>query len=256
MITFDATTAALNAAIEACRSGLRDVLTRANAKIRKGEARGYLTAGVHLAPAKIAGINVCPGSTAGCRAACLYSSGHGRFTSTQISRIAKTRWFAEDRHAFLEKLVLEIRQHVARASRMGLIPAIRLNLTSDLPWHKIKRRNGQTIMESFPDVQFYDYTKVAERMAAFLAGDFPVNYHLTFSRAETRENQMLALAFLQSGGSVAAVFRGPELPAEWNGFPVLDGDEDDLTFTRPGGTVFGLRPKGDAKDDGTGFVIG
>ena len=132
-----------------------------------------------------------------------------------------------------------------------MTPCLRLNLTSDLPWEKIKF-NGQSVFDAFPEVQFYDYTKSAERMTAFLSGLMPKNYHLTFSRSEGNHN--LCLSFLQSGGNVAMVFR-KSLPSQFQGFAVVDGDETDLRFMDGAGKIVGLKEKGLAKKDETGFVL-
>lgn len=245
--------AQIQSALAAYVAGQRPILTQANPKLLKGNAAGWLTTGVHFAPSKISGRNVCPGATLGCISSCLYTSGHGAFTVTQISRIARTLYFLRHQKQFLEQLERELLAFFKLAKRHGLNPAVRLNLTSDLPWESIKTASGESLPEKFPGVQFYDYTKVSSRMSRFLIGDFPGNYHLTFSRAETAESERLALSFLASGGNVAAVFR--QLPECWNGFPVLDGDSDDLTFLRPAGTVFGLKAKGQAKHDTSGFVI-
>lgn len=244
---------AIAAALAAYVAGQRPILTQANPKLLKGNAAGWLTTGIHFAPGKISGKNLCPGATLGCLLSCLYTAGHGSFTVTQISRIARTLYFLRHQKQFLEQLERELLAFFRLAKRHGLNPAVRLNLTSDLPWESIKTASGESIPEKFGHIQFYDYTKVAGRMSRFLIGDFPGNYHLTFSRAETAESERLALSFLASGGNVAAVFR--QLPQAWNGFPVLDGDADDLTFLRPAGTVYGLKAKGAAKHDKSGFVI-
>lgn len=107
-------------------------------------------------------------------------------------------------------------------------------------------------MEAFPNVQFYDYCKSPERMTKFVNGEMPSNYHLTFSRSET--NGALALAFLRSGGNVAMVFR-KSLPATYYGHEVIDGDETDLRFLDGSGKIIGLKEKGLAKKDETGFVL-
>ena len=127
---------------------------------------------------------------------------------------------------------------------------MRFNGTSDLPWEKVFP------MKDFPQVMFYDYTKNPGRMANFTQGKLPANYHLTFSRSE--ENEALALDVLAQGGNVAAVFdtkKGQDLPPRWKGFKIIDGDLDDVRFTDPTGVIIGLRAKGDAIKDETGFVI-
>ena len=106
-------------------------------------------------------------------------------------------------------------------------------------------------MQAFPGLQFYDYTKNPNRIAANLEGRMPANYHLTFSRSE--ENDKVALSILQSGGSVAIVFTA--LPAAFAGAPVVNGDETDLRFLDPRGCVVGLKAKGRAKRDESGFVV-
>ena len=222
-----------------------NLLTTGNPKIQKGTAKGYLTSILHLAPHTLSGHNVCPMATAGCAAACLNTAGRGGIfkpgetTNTiQQARIRKTNWLFSDRDAFLMQLVKEIGRAIKNAKRHGLIPAIRLNGTSDLRWEYYD------IMSQFPTTQFYDYTKIANRR------DLPANYHLTFSLAENNEgNARFALA---NGMNVAAVFH--TMPTMYLGVPVINGDDSDLRFLDPAGVVVGLKAKGKAKRDTTGFV--
>ena len=134
-----------------------------------------------------------------------------------------------------------------------MLACYRLNLTSDLPWEKI-RYKGKNLFDWFPDTIFYDYTKSPERMSEYVNGFLPKNYHLTFSRSEEKKNQILLNGFLKSGGNVAVVFRN-RLPNEWNGFKVIDGDADDLRFLDEKGVIVGLVEKARAKNDSTGFVV-
>ena len=227
------------------------LLNSGNSKTRKGEKKGFTTYGIHLAPASLSGFNVCDSSSAGCRWACLNTAGRGAMTSVQRARIKKTLFFFKDKQKFLADLWVEITKSIKSSAKKGMTPCFRLNLTSDLPWEKIKF-NGQSVMEAFPDVQFYDYCKSPERMTKFVNGEMPANYHLTFSRSET--NGALALAFLKSGGNVAMVFR-KSLPATYFGHEVIDGDETDLRFLDGKGKIVGLKEKGLAKKDETGFVL-
>ena len=227
------------------------LLNSGNSKTRKGEKKGFTTYGIHLAPASLSGFNVCDSSSAGCRWACLNTAGRGAMTSVQRARIKKTLFFFKDKQKFLAELWAEITKSIKSSAKKGMTPCFRLNLTSDLPWEKIKF-NGQSVMEAFPDVQFYDYCKNPERMTKFVNGEMPANYHLTFSRSET--NGALALAFLRSGGNVAMVFR-KSLPASYFGHEVIDGDETDLRFLDGKGKIVGLKEKGLAKKDETGFVL-
>ena len=227
------------------------LLTTANAKIRKGEKIGFKTFGIHLAPASLSGFNVCKDASAGCAASCLNTAGMGVFSNVQRARIEKTRLFFKDKAVFLSQLIKEIAAAIKSAEKQNLTAVFRLNLTSDLPWEKIKL-NGKSVFDLFPQVTFYDYTKSPERMTAFLSGDMPKNYHLTFSKSET--NGAIAESILKSGGNVAMVFR-KSLPAKWLGAEVVNGDETDLRFLDGAGKIVGLVEKGKAKKDESGFVI-
>lgn len=227
------------------------LLTTANAKIRKGEKIGFKTFGIHLAPASLSGFNVCKDASAGCAASCLNTAGMGAFSNVQLARIEKTRLFFKDKAVFLSQLIKEITAAIKSAEKQNLTAVFRLNLTSDLPWEKIKL-NGKSVFDLFPQVTFYDYTKSPERMTAFLAGDMPKNYHLTFSKSET--NGAIAESILKSGGNVAMVFR-KSLPSKWLGAEVVNGDETDLRFLDGAGKIVGLVEKGKAKKDESGFVI-
>jgi hypothetical protein len=249
------------------------LLTTGNPKIAKGEGHGVLTAIMHLAPEKVSGRNVCPHATAGCAAACLNTAGRGGIgldadglNTIQAARIRRTRYFHRDRAGFLTQLVEEVERHERAAKRHGMLPAVRLNGTSDLPWERFPvERNGQTfphIMAAFPEVTFYDYTKWPARLRPLVAS-IP-NYSLTYSLAES--NEAHAAEALAAGMNVAAVFavkRGQPLPATHSlahpcGVPVvgvvIDGDATDLRFRDPSGVIVGLRAKGRAIHDRTGFV--
>lgn len=228
----------------------------ADAKTIKGEAKGYLTGVLYLAPHTISGYQVCPKASEGCKLGCLYTAGRGIYSNTQQSRIAKTKFFHENREAFIALLVENIEALIRKAGRMGLTPVVRLNGTSDLPWEKFACiRDGvkyASLMEAFPDLQFYDYTKILGRTKAL---SLP-NYSLTFSLAE--DNDKRARKALAEGYNVAAVLRlkrKDAKPATWSGFPVVNGDETDLRFLDPnGGHIIALFPKGKAANDSSGFV--
>lgn len=212
---------------------------------------GFMSFGIHLAPAKLSGFNVCPSASKGCAEACLNTAGMGVYSTVQSARIQKTLLFFKEREKFMTQLVKEIGAAIRKAEKNGFKPCFRLNLTSDLAWEKI-RHNGQTIFEMFPNVNFYDYSAIVSRMSAFLAGEMPKNYHLTFSRKES--NDVAVKAILKSGGNVAMVFR-KSLPASFMGLPVVNGDETDLRFLDPQGVIVGLVEKGKAKKDSSGFVL-
>jgi hypothetical protein len=225
------------------------LLSTANPKIQKGTKQGYLSFILHLAPSDLSGKNTCPKATPGCIAACLNTAGRGGMFKKgentnviQKARIRKTNYFFNDRAGFMDDLVGDIMKAVNYARRKGLIPVFRLNGTSDLSWEKYPTRYGaDSIFEQFPTLQFYDYTKVLGRKVSHIP-----NYHLTFSKADGNDSDV-AEALLQ-GMSVVAVY--DKIPA---GVP--SADETDLRFLDPKGIMLGLKAKGRAKKDYSGFVI-
>lgn len=223
------------------------LLSTANPKIQKGTKLGYLSFILHLAPSDVSGYNTCPKATPGCRAACLNTAGRGgmfrKGESTNViqeARKRKTRYFYEHRNSFLQDLEQDIARAVRYAERQGLTPVFRLNGTSDLSWEKYY------IIEKFPNVQFYDYTKVLGRKVSHLP-----NYHLTFSAADGNDADVQKA--LAQGMNVTVVF--DEIPETYMGRPVFNADETDLRFLDPKGVILGLKAKGRAKKDRTGFVV-
>ena len=227
------------------------LLTSGNQKILKGEKLGYITKGIHLAPANLSGYEVCQWRSKGCTASCLNTAGRGQMNSIQVSRINKTKLFFERKSEFLSKLAKEISSSIKSAVKKEMKAVFRPNLTSDIAWEDIELFKGTNLFQHFPETQFYDYTKSFGRMARFLNGDFPSNYHLTFSASEN--NQKLVEMVLEMGGNVAVVFRN-QLPKTWKSVQVVNGDETDLRFLDKQGVVVGLIEKGMAKKDATGFV--
>jgi hypothetical protein len=240
------------------------LLTTSNPKTSKSREYGYHTAVLHLAPHKLSGFNVCPHASPGCASletGCLNRAGRGGIPDPSVSgflnriercRIERTRFFFEDKREFLVLLFSEIVGHCRRSDAAGLLPAIRLNGTSDLPWESI----APDLFARFSDVQVYDYTKSPSRYGAFLRGDLPPNYYLTFSRSETNSDH--CQSFLHQGGTIAVVWnlkRYAPLPSSWHRWPIIDADVHDLRFLDKPGTVAGLRAKGPAKRDSTGFVL-
>ena len=223
-----------------------DLLTVENAKTTKGESLGYLTGILYLAPAMESGVmDTCPKATLDCRAACLFTAGRGAFTQVRDARINKTLYLFHVRQQFLDHLAVDIEKLVRRASRESLIPAVRINGTSDLAWIAME------MSSRFPGVQFYDYTKLPKPELRISS-----NYHLTFSFSGN--NLSDAKKALAAGINVAVVFdtrKGQELPQTWQGCRVVDGDLHDLRFLDPKGVVIGLRAKGDAKKQKSPFVV-
>ena len=243
----------------------------ANAKTVKGQRKGYMTAVLYLSPGNLSGAELCAMSTlAACRIGCLSTAGRGgiaanRATFTapngdslpdnaiQRARLARTALFLSDRDAFMAQLVREITAFVARAKRLGLVPVVRLNGTSDIRWEDIPVAGKPNVFALFPRIRFYDYTKLPNRRRAIGVR----NYHLTFSYSHVPAfAPIVATAIRTYGASVnyAAVFAGA-LPEHFLGRAVVNGDESDLRFLDKPGVVVGLTAKGAARRDTTGFVV-
>lgn len=223
-----------------------------NAKTVKGDGSEYLTAIMYLTPWKSAGINVCAmAEEAKCIDGCLNTAGRGQMSSVQIGRARKTEWFALDRESFMLQLYADLKSFVAYCDKRGIQPCVRLNGTSDIRWELIKVQGFKNIMEAFPMVQFYDYTKIANRR------NVPSNYHLTWSYSGASEVYAKQHAIAKVNGlNIAVVFRRKaDIPANYLGLPTIDGDRDDMRFLDPKGVVVALYAKGKAKQDATGFVV-
>ncbi len=225
----------------------------ADSKTIKGEALGFLTGILYMAPHKtIQGFNACPmADLAGCSHACLYTAGRGAFNSVQSARIKRLQAFINDQNAFMVSLVHEISALIKKASKLGFKPVVRLNGTTDIKWENISFDfNGITytnIMEFFSDVQFYDYTKMSGRIV-------PANYDLTFSYSGITAFNKYNNKAIDNGMRIAVVFNG-KLPESFNGMRVIDGDLYDSRFIDDKGIVIGLKAKGKARKDNSGFII-
>jgi len=240
------------------KNTIKNLLTFDNSKTIKGEKKGYKTAILYLAPHKqnSLGKNICAMATEQCILACLYTSGMGKFSNVQSARIRKTDYFLSDQQSFLGHLHTELNKYQIK---YGNNFAVRLNGTSDIPFENLKF-NGLSLFESFPNIQFYDYTKHPKRV---MLNKLP-NYHLTYSYAETQYSQLWAKQIIKNGNNVAAVVSIPlynELKANnvtaINGIHLVDGDETDLRFLDPINSLVYLKAKGEAKKikEANSFVL-
>jgi hypothetical protein len=235
----------------------KPLLTKNNAKTKKGEKFGYKTYILYMAPhtQNSLGKNLCPNASEGCAAACLYKSGFGGIYSTvQQGRIDKADFFLNDRNGFLLYLKKEITKLKKKHEKLGETICIRLNGTSDLAYETFKIE-GKSLIEHFPDIQFYDYTKSPKRMDKFIKGEMPSNYHLTFSKSEI--NDIETQVILGNGGNVAMVF--DKIPSEYQGYKVINGDESDLRFLDEENVIVGLKYKkltGKGSDNNKAFDSG
>lgn len=237
------------------------LLTIENAKTTKGEELGYLTGILYLAPHTQSGVmNVCKFASPECARLCLYTAGMGIFKNVQDARKRKTQIFASDPVNFVEVLACDIEALQRKAKRLGLKPAVRLNGTSDISWESFGGEKKINLMNRFPSVPFYDYTKNPSRAYASATGKLPSNYTLTFSLSEKNRSQAIKLA--ANGVNIAAVFsiaKKQELPLFTTALnvelPVINGDDHDLRFLDPKGCVVGLRAKGKARNTSSSFIL-
>ncbi len=251
----------------------------ANAKTVKGQKVGFMTAVLYLAPWLASGFNVCPmAELAGCHAGCLNTAGRGgiskgskRFrtpagmlpdNAIQRARIDRTRLFVDDRPEFFRRLYQEIRAFIRKAERAGLTPVIRLNGTSDILWEKTPmpvsdNKRGihmvyTSVMAAFPEIQFYDYTKIAKRFER----EMPANYYLCLSYSEASPvYKARCIKAHKAGASLVVVTRSAESKRVHVEMGGTDGDANDLRFLDPPGAMVYLKAKGLARHDRSGFVI-
>ena len=222
-----------------------------NAKTVKGNKRGFKTAILYLAPANMSGINLCPMAfIADCVGACLFTAGRGAMTRVAMSRLRKALFFQQYQAEAVAMIKRELASFAAKADREGWTLLVRLNGTSDIRWE------NYGIPQAFPDIQFYDYTKIANRR------NVPVNYDLTFSYSGVAAYAPYVRIAASRGQRIAVVFRNRETVQRmlangesFMGLQLVDGDDTDIRHLDPQGVVVALYAKGKGKLDQTGFVV-
>lgn len=255
-----------------------------NAKTVKGQSKGYMTAVLYMTPERGADpdTNLCPSAQlAGCVADCLNTAGRGGMApgngtfktdsgttlpdnTVQRARLRRTMMFLTDRTAFMRLLVSEINVAYRMAVLSGLTLVVRLNGTTDIRWEDVAftlrddfDAKSYTIFDVFPEIQFYDYTKLPNRRRALSVP----NYHLTFSYSHRPEFAPIILKAMQTYGdnvNFAVVFdakKSDTLPEHFLGRTVVNGDESDLRFLDPANVVVALTAKGRAKKSQSGFIV-
>lgn len=226
-----------------------------NPKTIKGQKYGFMTGVLYLAPSTLSGRNTCAmADVAGCAAACLNTAGRGAFSNVQKARIAKTEYYFSDRAGFMANLAADIKLLAKKAAARGLVPLVRLNGTSDIKWENVPLTiagvDYPNIMAAFPDIQFYDYTKISNR------DNLPANYDLTFSYSGVPQYQTYVKQAIIKGMRVAVVFRSrAAIPESFLGLQCVDGDDSDIRHIDPAGVIVALYAKGKARRDNSGFVV-
>jgi len=216
-----------------------------SAKMMKNKKVNHqYTYAIYLAPANTSGYNVCSHSTPECRLGCLATSGRAGMeliagkTKTQQCRIRKTRLFYEQPEFFMAWLLAELKYFKRKADKDGFYFSVRINATSDIDWANVKV-NGQNIFDMHPDINFYDYTKNANKYI-----HKPKNYHLTYSY--TGRNWLACEVLLKRKQNIAVVFnvkKESELPTTYRGYPVVNGDLTDYRIADGKGIIVGLKWK-------------
>lgn len=217
-------------------------------KTIKSNKAGFLTGILYLAPYDLSGVNLCPfAKVAECHVACLNTAGRGNFSNVKSARLRKAKLFNENKGEFFAQLIEDIHRLKRQAKRQNLQPVIRLNGTSDIDFENIKVAGEHTIFNLFPDLQFYDYTKNPNRK------NLPSNYDLTFSYSGVESFIKFNRQALSNNMRIATVFK--IMPSEFLGRQVINGDDHDARFIEDKNLVIGLKAKGKARYDKTGFVV-
>ena len=211
-----------------------------SAKVVKGQKKDYQTAILYLKPYKTAFGNSCP-MGAPCADDCLDESGRVKLDIKEFNilraRYLKTVLFYVNRNYFNAWLHDEIAAYSAKHGNMLMV---RLNGTSD-----INPKLFGNPMEAFPNVSFYDYTKVLNRTAI---ADQYENYHLTYSYSGTNDAE--ADEAMNRGYNVSFVLDGP-IPLRFKKRKVFTMDDTDLRpldeergafgYLKLKGTINGIR---------------
>ena len=220
-----------------------------NTKTAKNSLKTFI---LYLSPYNLnsKGINLCPKASKGCALACLYTAGRGAFSNVQQARQNKTEYYLRDKKGFVLNLSNQIMKEYSKAKKGGYKIAFRLNGTSDIDFVYLLQKYANLDISTLKDFAvFYDYTKILNKAIRYK--DYP-NYTVTFSRSES--NQAETDQAIKLGINVAAVFSG-DLPNKYKGAKVVDGDRSDLVMLYNKGVILGLKAKGKAKKDKSGFVI-
>lgn len=214
------------------------LLSEQNRKFEKAEKFGYLQIGLAMSPHTLANpkINLCSYSTPSCISSCINYSGNNSMLKIQKARIAKTLRFLENRVEFMKQVNLELQWYKLKAKSEGKKLVFRPNVFTDIVYDKLKIEDGKNIFELNPDVLMLDYTKIPNRVSKY------PNYHLIYSADRYNCTDEQLISWLKSGGNVAMVFLN-DIPKQWNGFEVIDGDASDLAWVGKKGVVSSLRYK-------------
>lgn len=206
-----------------------ELLTHSSKKLDQSQNEEWLNKIMYLDPEY--NPKVCIGASEGCRKSCLTNSGQMAMDNAINARYLRTQMYFDEPELFIMQLRGEIAKALIQARKKGKKLAVRLNGTSDMDWYDI--------YEAFPMVQFYEYTK---RMDLIKKNSHLPNVDYTFSRHEKHSLRNIEKV-LSQGINVTVVYDG-EVPSEWEGHIVIDGDKHDRRFEDEKGRIVGLKLKG------------
>ena len=193
---------------------------------------------------RVAGLSLYPIDTricafqdiAQCKGPCLSDSGFAKvYESVNQSRMAKTNLYLNERKKFIELLKYELTNFERLCLKQSVIPYVRLNVISDIQYEL--KANG-CIPQSFPNIKFFDYTKIAKRL-----GKTPDNYELMFSFSKAPEYKSSVLKALKTDVPISVVFLGEIMPRMFLDREVVDGDKSDIENLVHKNKIIGLKYK-------------
>lgn len=204
---------------------------------------GELVYTIYLAPGNMSGYEVCKGRSKECSSLCLNESGMNKMSMNKDrinkSRITKTKLIFEEKDFVTRWIIEEIKSGIRKANLKGYKFSVRLNNTSDISpedFYIIENGIKLNLLQLFPDVTFYDYTKIPERVD--LINKYK-NYDLTFSFNGYNLNTCKRM--LKNNIRVAMVFK--KLPDVYLGYKVISGDQYDMRYRDPNNVIIGLQYK-------------
>jgi len=224
----------------------KDNLLNINNKLEKSELINF---GLELTPftfSQITKVNNCHGAKS-CILNCIFFTGKQNIfksktlelSTTTMKRIRKDFLLQNDRYFFIEKLKSEL--FLLNATYKTC--AVRLNVVQDIAWADLIN------FKDYPNIVFYDYTKVKDR----LKKNSPIKFTYSVSEKDSKQD---IINLLKKGFNVSMVFKG-QLPKQWENFNVINGDLDDNRYNDPRGVIVGLKykvPQGGRTD--TKFSMG
>ena len=200
---------------------------------------------------RIERLTVCPMSTPGCRAGCvIVTAGKGPTPAVVLGRVA--RWLTLVLHPLhAVRLMRDSIECTVRAA--GENHRVRFGVADDVRWERV----APVLFAPVDDVAIraYAYTKWTPDRRRGAMG-----LELTYSATrEARRWSGASVAEAAAAGRRVAVAvdirKGQPMPTTFHGAPMVDGDASDDRWSTAPGVVVGLRAKGAARKDSTGFVF-